>query len=80
MNKSIKKIVTPLLIKPILKNLENYDACFYRNMLGYQDNDSEIVRKVTDDIANEIHEIECFKLNKTIVFVAGFHTCVEEKL
>jgi hypothetical protein len=65
MNKYIKKIVTPLLIKPILKNLENYDACFYRNMLGYQDNDPEIARKVTDDIANEIHEIECFRLKKT---------------
>ena len=59
MNKSIKKILTPLL-----KNLENYDACFYRSMLGYQDNDSEIARKVTDDIANEIHEIECFRLKK----------------
>jgi hypothetical protein len=64
MNKSIKKIVTPL-VKPILKNLENYDACFYRNMLGYQDNDPEIARKVTNDIANKIHEIECFRLKKT---------------
>ena len=64
MNKSIKKIVTPL-VKPLLKNLENYDACFYRNMLGYKDNDSEIARKVTNDIANKIHEIECFRLKKT---------------
>ena len=65
MNKYITKIAKPSLIKPILKNLKNYDACFYRNMLGYQDNDPEIARKVTDDIANEIHEIDCFRLKKT---------------
>ena len=59
MNQYIKKIV-----KPILINLENYDACFYRNMLGYQDNDSEIAKKVTADLTNEIHKIECFRLKK----------------
>tara|TARA_B100000767_G_C19523515_1_gene433536 strand:+ start:242 stop:502 length:261 start_codon:yes stop_codon:yes gene_type:complete len=63
MKQYIKKIVKPFLTEPIIKNFENLDLCFYRDMLGYQNNDSEVAKKITNGITNEIREIECYSDN-----------------